>query len=113
MIYSPDTNHTAVQGKKLPTWDEGGGLAVIFIKRPLERTMGTLPFRVETSGTAASLLRSSMMARIPATAGRGVCKDWDGVPWRLVPQHMPAASFRAPWGQSVKTKVHAITKEGS
>lgn len=31
--------------------------------------MGTVPFRAETSGTAASLLRSSVMARIPATAG--------------------------------------------
>lgn len=52
MICSPGTRHTAVQGKKLPTWEEEG-LAVIFIKSHLERTMGTLLLRVETSGTAA------------------------------------------------------------
>lgn len=55
--------------------------------------MGTLPFRVETLGTAASLPKSSMLARIPATTGRGVCKDWDRVLGRLVPQHKPATSF--------------------
>lgn len=53
MICSPGIRHTAVQGKKLPTWEEEGGLAVIFIKSHLERTMGTLLLRVETSGTAA------------------------------------------------------------